>query len=410
MKSIALILPLFFAATTAAGASEPSPAADWNSRRAADAVLQRLVRVTGPEVKGAHDSGLAVVHGRAYVVAEASDERSGESPAWPEIYATLSIVDLRTMKLEKTLRMARGGQVFENETLPEGACFVPRIWPKDERTLRCWFASEAPGKRQSQTWCIDFDLATQRFENRISRAKLKTAFGTFDFEPRRLHDAAIAEGFSKSKPAKDFGLYVIDAPKRIDGRLYAALNNFAAGQNALALLHDDLETFEIVGCFHEPASASLTESAVHRLPDGLWTAICRQEGADRNYLFATSADGRAWSPAVARDFVPNGTNSKPTFDRFGGTYYLGWQEKTQVGGASRSVFNIDVSRDGKSWRRKYRFETERSFQYPSFYEYDGAIWLSVTQGDASPSRKERIMFGKLEDLPRAAPSVETPGR
>jgi hypothetical protein len=96
--------------------------------------------------------------------------------------------------------------------------------------------------------------------------------------------------------------------------------------------------------------------------------------------------------------VPNGTNSKPTFDRFGGTYCLGWQENTRIQGVRRSVFNVDISRDGKTWERKYRFETPKSFQYPSFHEHDGVIWLSVTQGDSSPSRKERIMFGKLEDV------------
>jgi hypothetical protein len=61
------------------------------------------------------------------------------------------------------------------------------------------------------------------------------------------------------------------------------------------------------------------------------------------------------------------------------------------------VFNIDVSHDGKTWTRKYRFETPQSFQYPTFHEHEGAIWLTVTQGDTDPSRKERIMFGKLEE-------------
>ena len=42
-----------------------------------------------------------------------------------------------------------------------------------------------------------------------------------------------------------------------------------------------------------------------------------------------------------------------------------------------------------------RFETEKSFQYPTFREHDGASWLTVTQGDSDAARKERIMFGKL---------------
>jgi hypothetical protein len=64
----------------------------------------------------------------------------------------------------------------------------------------------------------------------------------------------------------------------------------------------------------------------------------------------------------------------------------------------RSVFNVDISRDGKTWQRKYRFESPKSFQYPTFHEHEGTIWLCVTQGDHDASRKERIMFGKLEDV------------
>jgi hypothetical protein len=97
-----------------------------------------------------------------------------------------------------------------------------------------------------------------------------------------------------------------------------------------------------------------------------------------------------------RPIVPNGGDSKPTFDKFGDTYYLGWQEATRIDGVTRSVFNVDVSRDGRHWERKFRFETTNSFQYPTFQEHEGDIWLCVTQGDSSGSRKERIMFGKLE--------------
>jgi hypothetical protein len=52
--------------------------------------------------------------------------------------------------------------------------------------------------------------------------------------------------------------------------------------------------------------------------------------------------------------------------------------------------------DGVRWERKYRFQTSRSFQYPVFRGSEDAIYLTVTQGDRSDSRKERIMFGLLE--------------
>jgi hypothetical protein len=182
-------------------------------------------------------------------------------------------------------------------------------------------------------------------------------------------------------------MHIFDSFKRFDGKTYVALNNFKGTQNALALVHDDLETFEVIGHFNEPESAALSESAVNRLPDGTWMAICRSQKG--NYHFTTSKDGKTWTTARELPHVPDGASSKPTFDKFGGLYYLGWQ----VRGAGRSVFNVDVSRDGKTWERKYRFENQRSFQYPTFHEHDGTIWLCVTQG-----RKERIMFGKLETL------------
>jgi hypothetical protein len=80
-------------------------------------------------------------------------------------------------------------------------------------------------------------------------------------------------------------------------------------------------------------------------------------------------------------------NSKPTFDKFGGIYYLGWQENTKIQNCNRSVFNVDISRDGKTWQRKYRFETPHSFQYPTFHEHEGTIWLTVSQSDHGGSHR-----------------------
>jgi hypothetical protein len=369
-------------------------APEWNAKDAADRVLAGLVNVTAPGVKGAHDAEFVCAGERAFVVAEVNDRQPSENAGWPFIYAAISVVNLQTRVVEQVIPFARGGQVYENETLPPGSCFVPRIIQKDAHTLRCYFASEAPGKRQSQMWFIDFSLERQAFENQIHRAKLKTAAGTFDLQPQFFHAAAAAGGFTR-KPL-DHGLYLFSAFKRFEGKTYVALNNFPGGQNALAVLNAELDTFEVVGHYNEPQTLKLTESAVDRLPDGTWLAICRQDGGNRNYIFSTSEDGKTWTRGAPRDFVPKGTNSKPTFDRFNGIYYLGWQEQSYINGVGRSVFNLDVSRDGRTWERKYRFETEKSFQYPAFHEHNGAIWLTVTQGDSDKSRKERIMFGKLE--------------
>ncbi len=368
--------------------------ADWNAKAAGDVVLARLVNVSSPRVKGAHDAEFVCVGERAYVVAEANDVKPGESAGWPFIYATLSIVNLKTLAVEQVIDFAKSTQKFENETLPVGACFVPRIIQKDATTLRCYFTSEDPGKRQSQVWYRDFDLPSGKFARTIQRAQLQTSAGTFDMQPKYFHADAKAQGFRK--PAVDSSFFIFDSFKQFDGKTYVALNNFKGKQNALALVHDDLATFEIVGHYNGPNAEQLSESAVNRLPDGTWTAICRNDKG--NYFFTTSPDGQTWTAGQQQQPVVNGTNSKPTFDQFGDTYYLGWQELTRIKDVGRSVFNVEVSRDGKTWQRKYRFETAKSFQYPTFHEHAGTIWLCVTQGDHSPSRKERIMFGKLEEL------------
>lgn len=368
--------------------------ADWDAQQAGDEVLARLVPVTAPQVKGAHDAEMALVGDHAYIVAEVNDLRPGESAAWPEIYSVLSIVNRHSLAVEAILPFARSEQAYANETLPVGQCFVPRIVQRDATTLRCYFASQHPGHREEQMWHIDFDLPSRTFSDRIDRTQLKTAAGVFPMQPRHFHADAVACGFRK--PVQDHGFYLFDSFKVFDGKTYVALNNYPGGQNALAVANESLDTFEIVGHFNEPQELQLSESAVNRLPDGTWMAICRQDGGNGNYTFTTSPDGKVWTPGEHRDCVPNGANSKPTFDRFGDLYYLGWQEATKVNGVARSVFNLDVSRDGIRWERKYRFATDRSFQYPTFREHGGTVYAIATQGEPGIGGKVRIVFGVLE--------------
>jgi len=362
----------------------------WAPVQAGNRVMEGLVRITAPHVKGAHDAEFVCVDEHAYVVEHDNDLQPGHWTGEHE-YCVLSIVNLRTLTVEQIIPLSASEQQFANTKLPKGMCFVPRIIRKDERTLRCYFASQ-PDNQEAITWFRDFDVQTQLFDQNIHKAKLKTTAGIFDMQPCHFHADAVAQGFSK--PACNQGLYIFDTFKVFDGKTYVALNNFPGRQNALALLHDDFATFEVIGHYNEPQSQKLCESAVNRLPDGSWMAICRNDSG--NYHFTTSLDGKLWTEGQELPFVSNGDNSKPTFDRFSGMYYLGWQERTQIGQCRRSVFNVDVSMDGKSWERKYRFETPNSFQYPTFHEHDGEIWVSVTQSDHKGS-SDRIMFGRLED-------------
>ena len=270
----------------------------WDPALAGDVVMERLVTVTAPQVKGAHDAEMAIVGGRAYVVAEVNDFRAGEASGWPEIYCTLSIVKLNPLELEKVIPFARSEQVFEGVTLPTGSCFVPRILQIAPGTLRCYFAMEHPGKGEAQTWYLDYDIGGGVFSETPRKALLKTRTGIHPMQPRFFHEDAARDGF-RGAP-KDFGLYLFDSFKVFDGKRYVALNNFPGGQNALALVHDDFSTFEVLGHYNEPQEQKLSESAVNRLPNGTWMAICRNDSG--NYHFTTSLDGRTWSEGKEMPF------------------------------------------------------------------------------------------------------------
>jgi hypothetical protein len=369
--------------------------ADWDPKPAGDKVLTSMLKVSAPQVKGAHDADLVLLGEHAYIVEHDNDIKPGHGAGNAQ-YCVLTVVNVKTMSVERVVPMAKSAEVFANETLPAGACFVPRIIQLNDTTLRCFFVCEDQnGKRQSQTWYRDFDMASLTFAPDIHRVKMKTGDGIFDMQPQYFYADAAKQGFKQ--PAKAFGLYLLDSFKLIDGKTYLAINNFPGAQNALATLNESRDTIEVLGHYNEPTDRRLTESSVNRLPDGTWTAICRTESGDRNYVFTTSKDGKTWTPGEPRDFVVKGSNSKPTFDRFHGVYYLGWQEATRIvdgHGVGRAIFNIDVSRDGVHWERKYRFESADGFQYPTFRLHEGAIWFSVTQGTGGST--DRIMFGKLE--------------
>ena len=112
------------------------PTTTWNPKQAADRVLAGLVNVCLPQVKGAHDSDLVIVDGKAYIVYEANDRQPGEQPDWPFVYCALSVVDVASGRVEQTFTFATSETRYDNEALPVGACFVPHLLQKDARTIR----------------------------------------------------------------------------------------------------------------------------------------------------------------------------------------------------------------------------------------------------------------------------------
>ena len=70
----------------------------WDPKQAAANILEGLINVCEPSVKGAHDADFVIVNDRAYIVYEANDIQPGENPTWPFIYCVMSIVNLNTLE------------------------------------------------------------------------------------------------------------------------------------------------------------------------------------------------------------------------------------------------------------------------------------------------------------------------
>jgi hypothetical protein len=244
----------------------------WDPKEAAHKVMDRLIKVTGPEVKGAHDAHFVIVDNKAYITYMANDIQPGESPQWPFVYNAMSIIDINNLKVEKILPMATGGQIFKNEILPEGACFVPRILKKDPKTLRCFFASENPGKRQSQIWYVDFDLRRGKFKNNIFKARLQTGEDILNMQPNLLYQKAVEKGYNGSET--DYGMYPFDI-KTINNKLYVGISHYPVGPSILTTLNRKMNTFNIESYLFIPNYLKLNETAFNCLPDGTWLAIVR---------------------------------------------------------------------------------------------------------------------------------------
>lgn len=298
MRSFLLLLAFFSSLSLHAQQILPE---NWGPVAQGNTVLDRLVKVTAPEVKGAHDAEFVMVGDYAYIVAEVNDLKAGESGNWTFIYSAMSIVNLKTMVVEKIIPFARSEQQFANVSLPEGQCWIPRIIQKDKKTLRIYFVNERSGDNpHSQVWYIDYDLRSSSFSKKIHKVKIKTAAGKLNFTTENFYRDAKSHGFNKEPVG--YGAYLFDSFKEFDGKTYITLNNFPGKQNALAVANKKLDTFEVLGHFNEPQSANLSESSVNRLPDGTWMAICRR---DEEIGITTSAIAKtAMTGPSVNQFLP----------------------------------------------------------------------------------------------------------
>jgi hypothetical protein len=117
------------AADNLAKADKPSLLpASWDPALAGDIVMQRLIRVTAPQVKGAHDAEFVCVGERAYIVEHDNDVAPGHG-AGAAMYCVLTVVNLKTLKVEKTHLLAKDGQLWRSISRDKG-----ETWSAAEKT------------------------------------------------------------------------------------------------------------------------------------------------------------------------------------------------------------------------------------------------------------------------------------
>ena len=93
-----LIITALLLAPLAALHAEPPKLlpADWNAKRAGDEVLSKMIKVSAPQVKGAHDADLVLVGERAFIVEHDNDIKPGHGAGKAQ-YCVLTYVNVKTM-------------------------------------------------------------------------------------------------------------------------------------------------------------------------------------------------------------------------------------------------------------------------------------------------------------------------
>lgn len=351
-------------------------------KAAGDAVMQNMIRISSDEMKGTHDADHVYANGKVYAVYEANNEKSGDPGTYEKEYCALAVIDLESFKVESIEKFAWGEQKYSNTTMLKGSAFVPRVIRKNENTLRFFFSNNAADSSSGYIYYVDYDLATEAFDNSAYRLKIMTPNGAVDFSAEVYAELFRADGHNCDNSTIGHFLFdIFDA----DGTKYIALNNFRGAQNSLAKFNDAYDCVEIIGniggSYQEYRT---TESGIIQLKDGSWMSILRNHAGSNIYSFSYSKDGTEWTDPVYEDFMTTGYTSKPTLDRFGDYYFMGYND------LSRGLFHLAYSLDAKNWTVLYSFHSPTTFQYPKFEIYEGQMYFSVTMGN-----KEQIYFGKL---------------
>ena len=143
---------------------------------------------------------------------------------------------------------------------------------------------------------------------------------------------------------------------------------------------DGGKTWEVIGPINDASQFNAIQPSILTYPDGKMQILCRtQEGVIAQ---SWSADGgNTWSAITATE-LPNPNSGTDAVTLKDGRQLLVYNHTTRGGEfpAGRSMLNVAVSRDGKSWKPVLTLEREKGeFSYPAVIQSsDGKVQITYT--------------------------------
>lgn len=146
------------------------------------------------------------------------------------------------------------------------------------------------------------------------------------------------------------------------------------------LTRDLGKTWEVIGPIHDASKFNAIQPSILTYADGRMQVMCRSQ--DNVVVQSWSPDhGKTWGPVTASE-LPNPNAGTDAVTLSDGRQLIVYNHTVRRGPfpAGRSMLNVAVSRDGKSWKPAVTLEKERSeFSYPAVIQSsDGKVQITYT--------------------------------
>ncbi|NQV26393.1 MAG: exo-alpha-sialidase [Rhodopirellula sp.] len=146
------------------------------------------------------------------------------------------------------------------------------------------------------------------------------------------------------------------------------------------LTRDLGKTWEVIGPIHDATTFNAIQPSILTHPNEHLQVLCRSQ--ENVVVQSWSADnGRTWGPVTATE-LPNPNAGTDAVTLADGRHLIVYNHTVRRGPfpAGRSMLNVAISKDGKSWKPVLTLEKDKSeFSYPAIIQTsDGKVQITYT--------------------------------